>query len=184
METRSRGKKAGYLYDLDEGAGDDPWRETRSSPVEGDTDGPFGYAIYEDGTAFPFYREAQYAAYLGVTEMCGCMFDHGRGWHGLTEHKFHPCRPAELARERHQREHGEAVFVCASDFELTEDDEPRTQPLEFSEAKALAVEAMAMDVCARRRSCGYATVTARKSTGAPAPRRPAGMAFGLPNASS
>ena len=91
------------------------------------------------------------------------------------------CRGSlEGARERHTQQHGAAVFVSAIDWSAHEDGTPRRDALTFSEAEMIAIEAMKLPLAARRRSCGFATVTALVSSGPPCPRKPLSVAFGQP----
>ena len=156
METEpaSASEHDGYLFDLGGAGGWQP-----SPPAAGAE--LLGYAVYEDGAAYPFFEESSFAAYLGKTVMRGCLFDHGVLWHSRTSDRHYPCAAAERARRAHQRRHGKACFVSAADWR---------QSISFSDAKAIAIDDAKLPVAVRRRMVGLATATARVSTGPPAPR--------------
>ena len=44
---------------------DPPWPYLFPPPSESDSSELLGFAIYQDGTAFPFYSESQLQVYLG-----------------------------------------------------------------------------------------------------------------------
>ena len=153
--------------------GDAPDPEQYLYPPSDELDDPLGYALYEDGASFVFHTIYQYAAYLGTAEMPGALWDAGVDY---QQRNGQPEPLAEQARELHTRNHRNAVFVLADDWRTS---------ISFERATQRAVELGALDCIARRRAAGLTVVTARKSSGGPAPRRQlasgeGGAAFGAP----
>ena len=130
-------------------------------PPEEQEEEPLGDVVYEDGTRFTFFSLDQYVNYVGTEALTGAMWGAGedyerRGWQ--------PEPRAELAREIHRRNHGAAVFLLSGDV--------RTSPqMSYAEASAVASEQRSWTYAEARRAAGMTVVTARVSTGGPAPRR-------------
>lgn len=132
-------------------------------PGEADLrESPFGHVVYPDGAQFPFFHLDQYVNYTGTFEMLGAMWGAGRSYHDIGCWTFD--ERGERARVAHEQEHGgEAVFVLNDDYHAN---------ISFGEAWTIAAEQRAWTYAEARLAAGMTVVTARRSTGGKAPRKP------------